>query len=67
MSAVVTEGDGRQVIQGRSWWEQKCFNAGFRKHPGYFDLINFESLNFDDGVILLALEAMQFLSTRKES
>lgn len=58
VSAVVTEGDGRQVIQGRSWWEQKCFNAGFRKHPGYFDLINFESLNFDDGVILLALEAM---------
>ncbi len=57
VSAVVEEGDGRQVIEGRSWWEQKCFDAGFRKHPGYFDLINFESLNFDDGVILLALEA----------
>lgn len=44
------------TVEGRTWWETKCFEAGFRKHPAYYRLNSFESLNNDGWQILIPLE-----------
>lgn len=44
------------TIEGRAWWESKCFEAGFRKHPGYYRLNDYESLNIDSQQICILLE-----------
>ncbi len=46
------DGDART----RAWWERLCFAAGFRKHPRYYRLNPYESLNHENGDILVALE-----------
>ncbi len=40
----------------RAWWERLCFAAGFRKHPRYYRINPYESLNHENGDILVALE-----------
>ncbi|MRN67754.1 class I SAM-dependent methyltransferase [Brucella sp. 10RB9213] len=42
--------------RGRAWWENKCFEAGFRKHPNYYQINPYEALNDDGDEILIALE-----------
>lgn len=42
----------------RAWWERLCFAAGFRKHPRYYRLNPYESLNHENGHLLVALERM---------
>ncbi len=44
------------TIEGRYWWETKCLEAGFRKHPAYYKIIPYESLNHDDPQIIIPLE-----------
>jgi len=41
---------------GRAWWETSCFKAGFRKHPYYYQINPYESLNDDSDEILIVLE-----------
>lgn len=41
---------------GRAWWETICFEAGFRKHPYYYQINPYESLNDESDEILIALE-----------
>ncbi|WP_247870380.1 class I SAM-dependent methyltransferase [Ochrobactrum sp. CGA5] len=41
---------------GRAWWETSCFEAGFRKHPYYYQINPYESLNDESDEILIALE-----------
>nr|WP_312196776.1 methyltransferase domain-containing protein [Brucella anthropi] len=40
----------------RAWWETRCFEAGFRKHPLYYQINSYESLNNDDEEIFILLE-----------
>lgn len=47
------------TVEGRAWWEQKCFEAGFRKHPAYYELNEYESLNSDGRRILIPLEKIR--------
>lgn len=52
-SASTNEDGGART---RAWWERRCFAAGFRKHPRYYRLNPYESLNHENGDILVALE-----------
>ncbi|WP_079213456.1 class I SAM-dependent methyltransferase [Brucella pituitosa] len=40
----------------RSWWETRCFEVGFRKHPYYYQVNPYESLNDDSDELLIILE-----------
>jgi len=44
------------TVEGRAWWEMKCFEAGFRKHPAYYRINSYESLNQDGMQITIPLE-----------
>lgn len=50
----VTTRNGRD----RRWWETHAFVAGFRKHPLFFDVNPYESLEHETGTILLLLEKL---------
>lgn len=40
----------------RSYLEQICFSAGYRKHPAYYEVIEYESLNRDNYPIFIPFE-----------
>jgi len=44
------------TVEGREWWEERCFEAGFRKHPAYYDANPYEALNVDPAQIYVLLE-----------
>lgn len=44
------------TVQGRTWWESRCLEAGFRKHPAYYEVNDYESLNRDERQITILLE-----------
>jgi 2-polyprenyl-3-methyl-5-hydroxy-6-metoxy-1,4-benzoquinol methylase len=44
------------TVEERAWWEAKCFEAGFRKHPAYYKVNPYESLNEDGWQIMIVLE-----------
>ena len=35
------------TVENRAWWEQRFYEAGFRKHPSYYEANNYESLQND--------------------
>lgn len=44
------------TIQGRVWWEDAAFRAGFRKHPAYYRINDFAALEHDGYTITIPLE-----------
>jgi ubiquinone/menaquinone biosynthesis C-methylase UbiE len=56
--ATTPQRDGHRhlTVEGRTWWEAKCFEAGFRKHPSYYKVNSYESLNEDGWQITIVLE-----------
>jgi len=50
------DGHWHLTVEGRAWWEAKCFEAGFRKHPAYYKVNPYESLNEDGWQITIVLE-----------
>lgn len=54
---VADEG-GRKLhsIQTRNAWEKMCFEAGFRKHPNYYGINDYQGLQQDGAHILIPLE-----------
>ena len=46
------------TVENRRWWEERCFDAGFRKHPAYYKLNDYESLDRDDPQIFILLEKL---------
>ncbi len=44
------------TVEGRAWWEARCFEAGFRKHAAYYRVNTYESLNHDGWQINILLE-----------
>jgi ubiquinone/menaquinone biosynthesis C-methylase UbiE len=50
------DGHWHLTVEGRAWWETKCFEAGFRKHAAYYKVNPYESLNEDGWQITIVLE-----------
>lgn len=50
------DGHWHLTVEGRAWWESTCFAAGFRKHPNYYRLNEYEALNNDGWQIYILLE-----------
>lgn len=57
IASVPPDGEHLQLInEGRSWWEARCFEAGFRKHPLFYRINPYESLNGDHKTFIIPLE-----------
>lgn len=50
------EADRQLTMEGRAWWETRCFEAGLRKHAAYYRLNNYEGLNHEASKIAILLE-----------
>lgn len=44
------------TVEERSWWETQLFKAGFRKHPAYYRVNDYEALNSDEDQIIILVE-----------
>ena len=59
---ISTLADGKhwpqRTVQMRGWWEQRCFEAGLRKHPSYYQLNQYEALEHDGESITILLECL---------
>ncbi|WP_250538458.1 MULTISPECIES: methyltransferase domain-containing protein [unclassified Caballeronia] len=58
-------GPWRRIAQGRAFWEGKCFEAGLRKHPLFYDVNAYESLNQDGAEIVIPLEKIPEAANRQ--
>ncbi|PPD39427.1 MAG: SAM-dependent methyltransferase [Methylobacter sp.] len=64
------DGQGRLIVEGRAWWEDRCFAARFRKHPAYYQANPYESLNGEPPQLSILLEKIpeaSFLDPALES
>lgn len=52
------DGHWHLTVEGRTWWETCCFEAGFRKHPLYYRVNDYGALNLDGWQIFILLEKM---------
>ena len=50
------DGNWRLTIEKRGWWEDAAFSAGFRKHPLYYAITPFHSLEAEGNSITIPLE-----------
>jgi len=56
IATTLDQENGRYLtVEGRQWWEDHFFQAGFRKAPGYYNVNRYKNLN-DDRQIYLELE-----------
>lgn len=46
----------QRIAQGRSWWEERLFRTGFRKHPRQQTLFPYESFETESTPIVIVLE-----------
>uniref|UniRef100_UPI0035B403BE methyltransferase domain-containing protein n=1 Tax=Hylemonella sp. TaxID=2066020 RepID=UPI0035B403BE len=53
---VSADGIPPRAAQPRAWWESIAFRAGFRKHPLYYQINPYHTLEAEDGVIGILLE-----------
>src|SRR5574343_318997 len=51
----ISSGDS-DVPRTRSGWELLCFKSGFRKHPGYYKINDYGSLNYERGQLIVPFE-----------
>ncbi|MDI6527831.1 methyltransferase domain-containing protein [Pseudomonas otitidis] len=56
--ATTQDRDGHWHLtgEGRKWWEQRCLEAGFIKHPRYYRVNGYEELNHDGLQIIIFLQ-----------
>ena len=64
-TTVDRDGHWHLTVEGRAWWETKCFEAGFRKHPAYYRINPYESLHEDSWQISIILEKIPEQANRK--
>lgn len=50
------DGHWHLTVEGRKWWEQRCLEAGFIKHPRYYRVNGYEELNQDGWQITILLQ-----------
>lgn len=63
IASVPPDGEHLQLIsEGRAWWEARCFEAGFRKHPHFYTVNPYESLNGDHTTFIIPLEKIPNLA-----
>ena len=55
-AAAESDPGGHLTIQNRDWWEQRLFEAGFRKHPNSLRVNSYESLEDEPGHITIVME-----------
>ena len=55
------------TVEGRLWWENNFFEAGFRKHPLFLDIVSYEGLENEQGAITLLFEKIPHQLTDKYS
>ncbi|MFM0221517.1 methyltransferase domain-containing protein [Paraburkholderia dipogonis] len=55
-SAADSDHGWHLTTENRAWWEQRCLEAGFRKHPVYYQLNDYEEPSHDGSPILVLLE-----------
>lgn len=56
---ITLQSDGaskRRTLESREWWEQRCFEAGLRRHPRLFQVIPFDEAAYDGDTATLLLE-----------
>lgn len=58
VQASVDGPDPGETRRDRTWWETQYFRAGFRKHPFYYTVSSYESLEGNGQEFLLLLEAV---------
>ncbi|WP_417884427.1 methyltransferase domain-containing protein [Vibrio rumoiensis] len=63
---IGTVGNGT-IEKNRHWWESKSFEHGFRKHPAYYRLCPYESLNEEPEKIFILLEKIPQQAIEKYS
>lgn len=51
-------GDAAVPAARRSRWEGRCFEAGLRKHPAYYTINDYESLNHEAPLVCIPLEKL---------
>ena len=56
------DGHWHLTIQQRAWWEQRFFEVGFRKHPSYYQINQYEALEHDSWQIAIVLERIPDLA-----
>jgi 2-polyprenyl-3-methyl-5-hydroxy-6-metoxy-1,4-benzoquinol methylase len=64
-TTVDRDGHWHLTIERRDWWEQQCFEVGFRKHPAYYRLNAYEALNNDPWQIFILLEKIPHSALEK--
>lgn len=50
------DGHWHLTVEGRKWWELRCLEAGFIKHPRYYRVNGYEELNQDGWQITIFLQ-----------
>lgn len=53
------------IEKKRDWWENTAFEAGFRKHPAYYRINDFMSLEHDGYTVTIPLEKMSGSTLRQ--
>lgn len=53
------------TVEGRAWWESRCLEVGFRKHPSYYRVNSYEALNKDDWQIFVLLEKIPSAAVKR--
>ncbi|MGI8981033.1 MAG: class I SAM-dependent methyltransferase [Pirellulaceae bacterium] len=46
----------KRIVESRDWWEKACFEAGLRKHPEYYSINDYGSLEDDGEQIVVPLQ-----------
>jgi SAM-dependent methyltransferase len=57
-TVAAADGPWHHTVQPRRWWEERLFAAGFRKHPAYYQLNDYEALEHDGESITIVLERL---------
>lgn len=57
-TTIDRDGHWHLTVKPRNWWEQRFFEAGFRKHTSYYQVNNYEALEHDDWQITILLEGI---------
>lgn len=53
------------MLKKRKWWEERFFNAGFRKHTLLLNYLSYESLEHEEGYITLVFEKIPLEANKK--
>ncbi len=57
-TGAASQGGHHGTVQARKAWEQCCFEAGFRKHPAYYQINDYAALEHDGPYVTILLERL---------